>query len=80
MGARIQSHRTETKSRQFYEASITDYGDMLFRTKSERDYGVDGEVELFLDGEPTGRIAHVQLKGTQSRIQTIRRGFLSGYH
>lgn len=73
MGARIRSHITETKSRQIFEASITDYGDMLFRIKSERDYGVDGEVELFLDGEPTGRIAHVQLKGTQSRIEKLKR-------
>lgn len=68
---RIPNHETETKSRQIFEAAVTNFGDMLFRSVSERDYGVDGIVEFFSDGEPTGRIAHIQLKGTQGEIRKL---------
>lgn len=68
---RIPNHETETRSRQIFDAAVTNFGDMLFRFLSERDYGVDGIVELFSNGEPTGRIAHIQLKGTQGEIKKL---------
>ena len=40
---------------------------------TERDYGVDGQVELFSQNAPTGRIAYIQLKGTSKSIQKLKR-------
>ena len=70
--SRTSSHITETISRQIFESVITDFGDMLFRTVSERDYGIDGLVELFAGEGTTGRIAHIQLKGTTKRIVSLQ--------
>ncbi len=78
---RIQAHVIETESRQIFERKITCYsnerigiyqGDLLFRLISERDYGIDGEIELFSKGETTGRIARIQLKGTSKKIETLK--------
>lgn len=79
---RIPTHITETKSRQIFERAITNYqcedidlayGDVLFRQETERDYGVDGCVELLRYGEPTGRRAYIQLKGTEKVIERLKR-------
>lgn len=70
---RVENHETETHSRVIFEAAIVNHGDMLFRTISERDYGVDGVVELFSDGTPTGRMAYIQFKGTKYIIEKLKR-------
>lgn len=79
---RIPAHVTETESRQIFERSTTLYsnekigiqkGDIVFRVLSERDYGIDGEIELFSNGDGTGRIARIQLKGTQNSIASLKR-------
>lgn len=76
---RTKSHGTETESRLIFESAITRYadvdvqqGDLLFRAITERDYGIDGQVELFSHGEPTGRIAMIQLKGTKHSIEQLK--------
>ena len=45
---------------------------MLFRLFSERDYGVDGVLEIFELGETTGKIALIQIKGTNSKIDKLK--------
>jgi len=77
--SRAATHITETRSRQIFDAATTafcddkyDEGDLLFREQTERDYGVDGEIELFQHGEPTGRIAKIQLKSTEKVIEKLK--------
>lgn len=79
---RMSSHITETRSRQIFEQAVTEFqceelelecGDVMFRQMTERDYGIDGMVELFRYGAPTGRSAYIQLKGTEKRIEKLKR-------
>lgn len=70
---RIDSHKTETKSRDWLRAKINELDDALFRELSERDYGVDAIVELFSNGMPTGRLALLQIKGTENAIVPMKR-------
>lgn len=73
--SRIPSHVIETKTRDYIRSVIDNYyenGDALFRELSERDYGIDGLIELFHDGDPTGQIALVQIKGTSHTIQPLK--------
>ena len=63
---RTSSHVIETRSRDLFQQRINNSfknGDALFRNLSERDYGIDGIIELFDNGQPTGKIAFVQIKG-----------------
>ena len=73
--SRIPSHVIETKTRDYIRSVIDKYyenGDALFRELSERDYGIDGLIELFREGDPTGQIALVQIKGTSNTIQPLK--------
>lgn len=73
--SRISSHVIETKTRDYIRSVIDNYyenGDALFRELSERDYGIDGLIELFREGDPTGQIALVQIKGTSNTIQPLK--------
>lgn len=73
--ARTSSHIIETKTRDYVRSVIDNYyknGDALFRELSERDYGIDGLIELFCDGVPTGQICLVQIKGTANKIRPLR--------
>ena len=69
---RTPSHTIETKARDYVRNVIDNYyknGDALFRDLSERDYGIDALVELFFNGDPTGKIALIQIKGTEKPIK-----------
>lgn len=63
---------------QLEDLSITEFRRLLpeewvYREK-EKDYGIDGEVEIFENGYATGLIFYVQLKATESRdIKTQRK-------
>ena len=77
--SRTDNHITETKSKQIFATATTgfsddqyDEGDLLFREQTERDYGIDGEIELFQHGDATGRIAKIQLKGTEKTIDKLK--------
>lgn len=77
MSKRVQSHKIETISkdivRKYINAFITDDGiSMLFREVTERDYGVDAILELFENDNPSGKIAFLQIKGTQKTIQPMK--------
>lgn len=66
--ARIYPHVVETKSKNCIRSRIDRKGDYLYRELTERDYGIDGIVECFENGVPTGKIAFVQIKGTSKTI------------
>lgn len=79
--ARAKAHKTETATRLIFETAISTYsnkylhiteGDLIFREPDERDYGVDGEVEVFNDAEVTGKFARIQLKGTDKEIIPLK--------
>ncbi len=67
---RTPTHVIETKSRDKIRTIIDNYqnGDALFREISERDYGIDAVLELFHEGNPTGKFALLQLKATEKTI------------
>lgn len=73
--ARTSSHIIETKSKDYIRRKINSFyetGDALFRELTERDYGIDGLIELFEKGKPTGQIALVQIKGTEKAIVPLK--------
>lgn len=79
---RCKTHIIETNSRLIFEKAMASYvgndavnvSHAVFRQLTERDYGVDGQVELFdNDDMPTGRIAYIQLKGTAKSIEKLKR-------
>jgi len=71
MGSRTQNHIIEDESRLFFRGLLPAH--WVFRDKHE-DYGIDCEVEIFdTDGNPTGYVFWVQLKGTASKeLNTIQ--------
>lgn len=65
--SRNSNHVRETKSRDMVRGLINSFyanGDALVREWAERDYGIDFVLELFEDGVPSGKIAFLQIKGT----------------
>lgn len=80
---RINSHVIETKAVDFVRSTINSYysnGDALYREISDRDYGIDAIIELFDDGEPTGRIAFAQVKGTEENISPLKKNNIISCH
>ena len=74
--ARTEPHAIETKSQDIIRKKIDsffDNGDALYRDISGRDYGVDAILELFDDGDPTGMISLLQIKGTSMPIVPLKR-------
>lgn len=43
----------------------------LCRRVSGRDYGIDAIIELFENGDPTGKVALIQIKGTEQGIEPL---------
>ena len=73
---RASTHIIETKSTDIFRAKVNGFyqnGDALFRDITERDYGIDGLVELFEDGCPSGEIALVQIKGKEDTIIPLKK-------
>lgn len=75
------NHVTETQTRIIFEKAVSAYssvefgvseGDLVFRELNERDYGVDGELEIFENGVVTGKMARIQLKGTDRVIGKLK--------
>ena len=78
--SRVEQHRTETKSKRIFRNAIEDYKepklhitDVVYRDLTERDYGLDGLIEIFEDDKPTGKIAVLQFKGTESKIEKLKK-------
>ena len=72
---RDNTHIIETKSKDYLRFQIDTYNDgmLLYRDITERDYGIDGLIEMFDNGKPTGKIAFIQIKGTQKILQPLIR-------
>lgn len=79
--SRISNHKTETAARLIFEEAVSSFscqamsiteGDLLFRGIDERDYGIDGELEIFELGEVTSKLARIQLKGTEKVIEKLK--------
>ena len=73
--ARISSHVIETRAKDCIQDRIDSFGevgDFLFRELSGRDYGVDGILECFDNGVPTGKIAYLQIKGTSTQLVPLK--------
>ncbi len=73
--ARVKSHKIETNSKDYIRSQIDAYNDgvLIYRDITERDYGIDGLIEMFENDRPTGKIAFIQIKGTQKIIQPLIR-------
>lgn len=68
MPKRPSQHKLEDKSRAKFQLAIP-YG-WVYRDK-DKDYGIDGEVELFDDSDKAqGLIFYVQLKATESKKES----------
>lgn len=70
---RTQSHSIETKTCDNVRKKIDDTGNALYREISGRDYGIDAVVELFEEGNITGKFALLQIKGTGKKIVPLKR-------
>lgn len=68
MGGRTREHVLETESERELRNVLP--ADWVIRDLTKGDYGIDGEVEVFEDGNPTGLTFRVQLKGTDSTKPT----------
>lgn len=74
--ARTSTHVIELNSKDCVRSRINSFGengDYIFRELSERDYGIDALIECFDGGVPTGKIAFLQIKGTDSLIVPLKR-------
>lgn len=68
MPIRPRQHELEDESRAKFQLILPK--SWVFRDKP-KDYGIDGEIELFDDtGHPTGLVFWVQLKGTDSELES----------
>ncbi|MDQ3520762.1 MAG: DUF4365 domain-containing protein [Gemmatimonadota bacterium] len=74
MPTRPDQHSLEDKSRDAFGLILPDA--WVFR-KLDKDYGLDGEVEIFdAARQATGRKFNVQLKATRSTLSYRAPGFL----
>ena len=67
MSSRVHPHDIADKAENIFRNYVTDI-DIIYRNITGRDYGVDGIVEIFEKGNPTGKIAFIQIKGTENAI------------
>lgn len=61
---RTEQHRIDTRAVRRVLADLPE--NWLVRSVEERDYGVDLQIERFTGDDPTGQIAHIQVKGATS--------------
>ena len=67
--ARSREHIIETESRRIVAAALPAER-FVERDQTERDYGIDMSLEHFHEGEPSGRLLLLQVKGTDGDIPT----------
>lgn len=77
---RPKSHRGEDISKRVFESQIPDT--WTYEAKSQREYGIDGIVEIFDHDDTTGLTFNVQLKSVEresaskARIKTSTRNYM----
>jgi hypothetical protein len=63
--ARTREHIIESESRRIVSSTLPAER-FVERDQTERDYGIDMSFEHFYEGEPTGRLLLLQIKGTDA--------------
>ncbi len=72
MAKRLEAHEIDDNGVSHVKCIITKSGRAIFREFTGRDYGYDGIIEVFdKAGNPTGKIAFVQIKSTSSEISPL---------
>lgn len=66
------SHDISRRGVNQFRLIVDDNDDTIFRTLSDTDYGIDGIIEFFQDGYPTGKICYVQIKTTSKKIEKLK--------
>src|SRR5258706_5678705 len=61
---RPESHEIDARAKRIFEYKFP--GNIIVRTQTIDDYGIDAEIELFRNGHSTGTIFKIQLKGQKS--------------
>ncbi len=61
---RPEPHEIDTRAQRIFEYKMPN--NVVVRRQASDDYGIDAEIELFVDGRSTGTIFKVQLKGQKS--------------
>lgn len=69
---RKNSHIIETRSCDSIKSKVNKSGNLLYREITGRDYGIDGIIELFDNGNVTGKFALAQIKGTSHKIIPLK--------
>jgi len=73
MPKRTISHRIGSQGEVLVENAFADKGWVYRRLEKDKDYGIDGEVEIFdADGSATGIIFKVQIKSSRKHSPKIR--------
>ncbi len=71
---RNEQHEIDTVARRLFQSVLPSY--LVVREQGD-DYGIDAEVELFEQGESTGVIFKVQIKGTKNPAYSADGKFIS---
>lgn len=77
MPKRPRQHELEDLSRRAFTSAIP--ARFVFEDRTN-DYGIDGSVELFRDGETTGELFDVQLKGTDRVLAAALKVYIPHDH
>lgn len=65
MATRTEPHKVEQNAKNGLWMELGHHGQMETRDVTGRDWGFDFLIEIFADGEITGKLAYVQLKGVE---------------
>jgi hypothetical protein len=60
---RPEQHEIDSQARRLFQSFLPEY--LVYREQGE-DYGIDAEIEVFKEGESTGLVYKLQIKGTQN--------------
>jgi len=70
---RPASHVIGTLAESLVERAITARGWIYRRLEKDKDYGIDGEVEVFSErGHATGILFKVQVKGSRKKVRALK--------
>ena len=75
MENRINSHVLEDQGINIFENIVIEKlnNNVQFTRKNGREYGIDGEIELFDNGKVTGQIAKIQIKSKKEKIIPLKK-------
>ena len=65
---RDRNHALEGEAEAVFQAIISRSDDFVFQGSDRKDYGIDCQIEVVLNGQVTNVRVHVQLKGTERAL------------